>query len=242
MLANAVEGTELVDPLGRKAVAYAGHTGNIVGGFASECRQIRILCGSDFVFVDDGLRRHMLQVFEVMARVQHGDVVIHQLESVSVTGQYQCVVTGLVSHGGEGGDHVVAFESRLLDVGDAEGREHALNQWQLGEQLFGSRLTGAFVLRKHLIAECAALHIEGDAQMVGLLRIDHLREHGGKTPDGVGGLAAGGAEVVDRQGEKCTEGQRVAVHHQQCFIGGYGHAGLSHSVFVLLYDSVRRRR
>lgn len=55
----------------------------------------------------------MLQVFEVMARVQHGDVVIHQLESVSVTGQYQCVVTGLVSHGGEGGDHVVAFESRF---------------------------------------------------------------------------------------------------------------------------------
>ena len=36
VLANAVEGTELVDPLGRKAVAYAGHTGNIVGGFASE--------------------------------------------------------------------------------------------------------------------------------------------------------------------------------------------------------------
>ena len=103
----------------------------------------------------------MLQVFEVMAWVEHGDVVVHKLEGISVAGQYQRVIAGVVSHSGESGDDVIALIPLLFDIRDAQGLEHALNQRQLGKQLLGRGLTGALVLREHVVAERAALHIEG---------------------------------------------------------------------------------
>ena len=52
----------------------------------------------------------------------------------------------------------------------------------------GGRVASSFVLRQHLVAERAALHIECDGKMVWMFGIDHLRKHGGESPDRVGGL------------------------------------------------------
>ena len=70
--------------------------------------------------------------------------------------------------------------------------------------------------------------------MVWLLRFNHLRQHGGKAPYRVSGLPCCGTEIFNRQGVKRTKGQRVAIHHQQSFIGGLGHAGLSPNRFICL--------
>ena len=61
----------------------------------------------------------MLQILEMMTWIQHGDVVIDQLEGVTVAGKHQRTVSGLVSHGRQGANHVVALIAGLFDIGDS---------------------------------------------------------------------------------------------------------------------------
>ena len=84
------------------------------------------------------------------------------------------------------------------DVGDAQRREHLLDERQLGEQVLRRRFAGALVLRQHLVAEGAALHVERDREMVGLLAVQHLGQHRGETPYRVRGLSGLSTEIFRR--------------------------------------------
>ncbi len=53
----------------------------------------------------------MFQVFEMMPRIQHGDVVVDELERVTVARQYQRAIASFVSHARQRADHVIAFIS-----------------------------------------------------------------------------------------------------------------------------------
>ena len=198
VLDDTLKSAVLVDPLRREPVADAGHAGDVVGSLATQRRKIRVLRGADMVLVLHRLRRHVLEVLEVMPGIQHGDALVDQLEGVAVAGQHQRVVSGPLPHRGERGDDVVALIPLLFDVGDAQRREHLLDERQLGEQVLRRRFAGALVLRQHLVAEGAALHVERDREMVGLLAVQHLGQHRGETPYRVRGLSGLSTEIFRR--------------------------------------------
>ena len=176
-----------------------------------------------------------------MPRVQYGDPVVHELECVSVAGQDECLVFRLFAHRGERADHVIAFESRLFDVGDTQCVEHLLDDRQLAEQVLGGGVARAFVLRQHGVAERAAFDVECDGEMVGLLRVDHLGEHGREAPDRVGGLTGGGGEVFHGKSEERAERQRMAINDQQRSARFVGY-GINHRFGIGLILSDRRVR
>ena len=195
---DLVEPAELVDPFGGESVTYPRHAGDVVRGLAAQRGQIGVLRRRHMVLLLDRLRRHVLEVLEVVAGVQHGDVLVDQLEGVTVAGKHQRAVSGALPHGGQGADDVVALIAGFLDVGDAQGLEHLLDQRQLAEQFLGCGLARPLVLRQQIVAERAALDVERHGEVVGPLRFDDLREHGGEAPDRVRRLSGGRAEVLDR--------------------------------------------
>ena len=86
MLDNLVKSAIQVDPFGRESIAHAGNAGNVVGGFATKRGKIRILLRRDVVFLHHRVGSHVLQIFEMMPRIQHGDVVVDELERVTIAG------------------------------------------------------------------------------------------------------------------------------------------------------------
>ena len=212
---DLVEPAELVDPLGGESVTHTRHAGDVVRGLAAQRGQIGVLRRRHMVLLFDRLRCHVLEVLEVVAGVQHGDVLVDQLEGVTVAGKHQRAVSGALPHGGQGADDVVALVAGFLDVGDAQGLEHLLDQRQLAEQFLGRGLARPLVLRQQVVAERAALDVERHGEVIGPLRFDDLREHGGEAPDRVCRLSGGRAEVLDRQGKKSAERQGMAVYDQQ---------------------------
>jgi hypothetical protein len=50
--------------------------------------------------------------------------------------------------------------------------------------------------------------------MIRMFRVDHLRQHGGEAPDGVGRLTCGCTEILYGQGKKSAERQGMAVNDQ----------------------------
>ena len=86
MLDDLVKPAIQVDPLGREAIAHAWNAWNVVSGFATERRQIRVLFRGDMVFLHHRIGSHMLQVFEMMPRIQHSDVVVDELERITIAG------------------------------------------------------------------------------------------------------------------------------------------------------------
>ena len=214
MLDDLIKPAIQVDPLGCKAIAHAWNAWNVVSGFAAERRQIRVLFRGDMVFLHHRIGSHMFQVFEMMPRIQHGDVVVDELERVTVSGQYQRAIASFVSHARQRADHVITLISGFFDERDAQRIKHLLNQRQLRKQIFRSRISRAFILRQHRIAERAAFDVESDGKMIGMLSIDHLRKHGGETPDGIGCLTCGCTEILYGQGKKSAERQGMAVNDQ----------------------------
>ena len=121
----------MADPFGRIAVTHAGHAGDIVRGLATQGRQIGVLLRGDVVLLLHRLRGHMLEVFEMVARVQDSDRIVHELECIAVAGEHEGAVLFAFTHGRQGADDVIAFKPGLFDVGDTERGEHLLNQRQL---------------------------------------------------------------------------------------------------------------
>ena len=86
MLDNLVKSAIQVDPFGRESIAHAGNAGDVVGGFATKRGKIRILLRRDVVFLHHRVGSHVLQIFEMMPRIQHCDVVVDELERVTIAG------------------------------------------------------------------------------------------------------------------------------------------------------------
>ena len=157
----------------------------------------------------------MLEVFEMVARVQDSNHIVHELECIAVAGEHESAVLFTFTHGRQSADDVIAFKPGLFDIGDTERGEHLLNQRQLGQQILRCRFARAFVLRQQIIAERTAFDIERDGEFIGMLGLDDLREHLGEAPDRVRRLTARGREVLDGKGEIRAERERVSVNDEQ---------------------------
>ena len=215
VLHDAGQSPVFLDPLGRITIPHSGDPGDVVRLFPPHGGQIRVLPGGHFVFGEDGVRGHMLQVLEMMARVQDGDGIIHQLEGVSVSGEDEGLEPRFLPHGRQSGDDVIPFEPLPFHIRDVQGLEDFLDEGELAQQVFRGRVPGPFVLGQHLIAESAAFHVEGDGHMTGFLIPQDLGQHGSETVDGIGRLAVGSAEAVGGQSEIGAEGQGMPVDDQE---------------------------
>ena len=174
MFDDLVKSSIQVDPFRGETVTHARNAGNVVGRFSAKRGQIRVLLRCDVVFLLHCLGGHMLQVFEMMPRIENCDVVVDQLECVAVSGEHQRAVSGLVAHRGQRSDHIIAFITWFFDEGDTQCGKHLLDQRQLGEQFLRRGIAGSLVLRQHLAAERSALNVERDGEMIRLFGIDHL--------------------------------------------------------------------
>ena len=167
-----------------------------------------------------------------LPRIEHGDVVGHQLERVPVAGADQHVEAGRLGLGRERPDHVVGLEPRLLDEGDVEGVEHLLDQVELALELVRGLGAVGLVLGVDLGSERLPGHVEGHREMGRRLVAQHVDQHRGEAEDAVGVLAGLGGEVLHRQREERPVRDRVAVDQQQ--LGTGWRAGGRHNV-----DSIR---
>ncbi len=240
VLDDARQGPVLVDPFGGVAVADARDPGDVVGRLTPQRREIGILAGVHPVLLLDGLRGHVFEVLEMVARVQHGHAVIHQLEGVPVPRQHQRAVSRTLPHRRHGADDVITLVPRHFDIGDAQGRQQSLDERQLGQQILRRGVSRALVLRQHGVAKRAALHVEGHGEMIRRLGIDDLGEHGDETPYRIGGLAGGRGKVLDRQCEERTECQGMSVYDEQRALVPLGTAGCGTNAHLSLRAPDRR--
>ena len=85
------------------------------------------------VFVKHRLWVHVLEVFEMVPWIQHRDVVVDELEGVAIAREHQCLVPRLLTHGGQGGDHVITLVPRLFHVPYAQCLQCLLDERQLAQ-------------------------------------------------------------------------------------------------------------
>ena len=153
VLEQGVERAELTEPLHRGLLAHLRDPGKVVARLADQRGDVGILLGRDPVAVDNRGRvvalelRHALHV-----GIQQGDVVVHELDRVSIARAHQDLVPQLGTLRREGGQDVVGLDVLLLQHCDAHRREAFLQQRYLTLELV--RRLGAVRLVLGVLAAC----------------------------------------------------------------------------------------
>ena len=141
------------DPLGGGLLPHPGDARQVVAGVAAQRREVRVLLRCEPVLLDHRFGGESGQHADALDRVEHGDVVVHELQRVAVTSDDQDPVPGLVGLGREGGDDVVGLEPRLGEDGDTQCVENFLGDVDLAAELIRGGATGGLVLGEPLGAE-----------------------------------------------------------------------------------------
>ena len=112
-------------------------------------------------------------------------------------------------------DDVVGFEAGFGHHRDAHGTEDVLGDVHLTGELVRRLTSVRLVGREPLGPERLPRHIERRRDMRRLFVSKQVDQHGGEPVHRVGGLAAGGLEVVHRQREERAKGDGMTVDQQQ---------------------------
>ncbi len=91
-----------------------------------------------------------------------------ELQSIPVTRDQECFHTGPLRHAGSRAQYIIRLEALAFAHGDAHGREHLLEQGELGPQILRRNLASRLVFPIEFVAEGGAVHIEGYQQVGGL--------------------------------------------------------------------------
>ncbi len=220
---DALQPAVRVDPLGSGLRADSGHPGQVVAALPHQCGQVAVLLRTHAVLVRDRLRGHPAQLGDPLARVEHGDDVVDELEGVPVPGADEHIEPVPATGGGQGGEDVVGLEAFFAQCGDAQGCEHLFDQRDLATELLRSLVAGALVVGIGLLPERLAGDVEGDRHVRGVLVPQQVDQHRGEPVDRVRGLPGGGGEVLCRKREERTVGHRVAVDDQEPGSRSVGH-------------------
>ncbi len=223
------EAPELTDPLGRRLLAHAGDAGQIVARIPAQRGEVRVLGGGESVLLLDGLGGEPGQLRHAALRVQHGDVIGDQLQCVAISGDDEHPIPERGGLRREGRDDVVGLVALLRHHRDAHRVEDILGDVDLPLELVGRGTALRLVRRVQFGAERLAAHIECRGDVCGLLVAQQVDQHRREPVHRVGGLAAGGAEVLGRQRVEGAERERVPVEKQQgrAVVGGRGGRGRS---------------
>ena len=131
----------------RALVADARRAGNVVDGVAHERQQVGHLVGAhahellDLGGVVPGV---------VLGGIEHRDPVGDELQHVLVAGHDDHVEALLLGAAGDGADHVVGLEARVLQDRDAHGFEHAADVGDLVGRSGGISVAVGLVLGEFL--------------------------------------------------------------------------------------------
>ena len=228
VLEDLLEGAVGLDELGGGLLADARDAVDVVGGVAPQRRVVQVALGAEAVplahgrlVVGDGVR-------DAPAVHHHPDPRPDHLEEVTVGGDDD----GRRPLGGELGpehvDDVVGLDVVHLEDRHGQHLEDLPDQPDLLAELVRRGLPLGLVLGADRQALQGSPAVEGDRKVPALVVLPGLDQHGGEPVHGVGGLAAGGAQVGLRQGEEGTVRERVPVEEEDsgsCGLGGRRHPG-----------------
>ena len=172
-------------------------------------------CRGQPVLFDQGGGVVALHVGHAAAVVEHGHVVVDELEGVAVAGDDEDVVARRAGLGGEGGDDVVGLVAGGGQVADAERVQHLEDEADLAAELIRGLRPAGLVLDVLLVPEGRLGPVERHRDPGRLLVPQDVDEHRGEAVDGVGGLARRGREVLHREREERPVRQRVPVEQQE---------------------------
>ena len=116
-------------------------------------------------------------------------MLVDQLEHIPVTGHRQHLPALGAGPPPQGGDHVIRFESLLLQLGYFQDLQEVLQERELGRQQVGSAGPLRLVFGEQVRTEGLSGHIPDHRQGVGVLIGQQPDEHAGETEHRVGHLA-----------------------------------------------------
>lgn len=135
-----------------------------------------------------------------------------QLQAVPVAGQHIGRIALLIGQPRRRAQQVVGLVALHFKRGDMHGLQHLPHQGQLGPQLLGHGLAGAFVIRVQGMAEGGRVNVQHHAQRVGPVIPQRLQKHAEKAVYRVGV----GSVLGHHQGKgvKGPKNQAVAVYQK----------------------------
>ena len=212
VLIQLVDGAVGVDELGRGLLPHPVHSGQVVGGVASQggvghvVRRLHPGALLNAGLVVEGVVGHPPLV------VEHPNVgVFHQLVGIPVAGDHDHVLAPVAGLGGQRCDHIVGLHPGVVHRGDPQRVHKLADNSHLLAQRFGSLLAVGLVARLPLVAEGRLAPVEGHPYTVGTVVSQEGQQHPGEAVHRVGHLSAGGRHVFGH-GEKRPIDQRVPVH------------------------------
>ncbi len=133
----------------------------------------------------------------ILAGIQNGYVVVHQLHHILVPGDDDHIHPGFYPSLRHGAQNVVGLIARKLEHGNVEGGHRLVDQGNLWLQLFGHGLTVGLVVGVKIVTKGRTLDVEDDGQIIRLLLLNHLLQHLDETKNGVGGKTVAPGHVTN---------------------------------------------
>ena len=208
-----VERTVLEDPLGGGLLADLRHARQVIRRVAAQRREVRVLRRGELVLLLHRGGRKAMQRRHAAHGIENGRRVIDELQVVTVTGDDECVVVRRLRC--ERGHDVVGLKVLARERRNAQRLQDLTDELNLAAELLRRGLALRLVLREHLRAERLASHVESHGHGIRFLLGHDIGQHGQKSVDRVGVLAASRREVLRRQRVERAESHGVAVDEQK---------------------------
>ncbi len=142
--------------------------------------------------------------------------VFDQLVGITVACDDDHVVVARGGLGRQSRQDVVGFEAGRFDDRDLHRVDELADKAHLLAQDVGGLGPVGFVARDHLVAEGRLGPVEGHDQLVGLVLLDEVHEHGREAVDGVRHLPGGGSHGGrERKKGAISKGVPVKQHQQR---------------------------
>ncbi len=151
------------------------------------------------------------------------------MQRVTVTGHDENPVSEGLRLRGQGGDHVVGFETFLGHDRDAQRAENVLGDVDLALEFVRSLRSLRLVFGEQVGAKRLTRHVEGRGQVGGLLVTKKVDQHRREAVHRVGGLPTVCLEVLCGQRVEGAKRQRMPVekHQERAIVRLAGGAGWS---------------
>ena len=186
VLNQVVERAVLRDQLARTLVADAGHAFDVIDGVAHQRHDIDHLVGGDAeLLLDPG--GVVPRAF--VARIEHADAVAHQLEKILVEGDDHRLETGAGRLHRQRTDDIVGFIPIGRNDRDAERLARRVDHRDLDCELIRHRRAIRLVVAGEIVAKRAPGQIERRGNVLRLVLVQQLAQHGHEDVHGVGRLS-----------------------------------------------------
>ena len=203
------------DPLRGGLGPHPGDSRQVVGGLADEGCQVAVALRRHAVLRLDRRRGQPGQLRDALDGVEERDLVGDELDRVAVARADEDLDVLRGGQRRQGRDDVVGLVALGLDVTDLQRIEHLVQERDLALELVRRRRAPGLVFGIFLQAEGLARDVEGDRHVGRLLVPQQVDQHRREAVDRVGVLARPGREVLGREGEEGTVGQRMSVEQEE---------------------------